>query len=83
METTIGRLETANSESARRCVLLSGDLDVAKAEAAKNWELSQNLAKLVFPVWMRKLVPSGLRPAARSLKRIIRPGGSQSNGQSR
>ncbi len=57
----------------RKRDLLAAELTRAKEEAAHQAALTEEIARLVVPVWMRKLLPQGLRSTARAVKRTLRP----------
>ena len=65
------RQEAAYQDSERRFRTLNQQLEAARSEVDHYKLICNNLASLIIPVWMRKLIPSGLRPAMRSLKRIV------------
>ena len=51
---------------------LAAELVNARDEAARQAAMREEIANLVIPVWMRKLLPSGLRSTARAMKRSLR-----------
>lgn len=47
-------------------------LEVVRAQLQHEREMTERVARLLVPVWMRRLVPSGVRSAGRSVKQALR-----------
>ncbi len=75
-ESTLAVSESLSSELEQekiRCQHLNGQLEQSRATVLRHEQTIHELANLKIPVWMRRLVPNGLRPMARKLKRSIVP----------
>ena len=65
------RAERSCGEAERIQRVLTAELQGARETSTRYELLSKDLASLIIPVWMRRLIPRGIRPVGRALKRKL------------